>query len=48
MISREKQAISVGKQGAERAQQNDAIKIRGLANVLEVACGSSFNLVSLS
>ena len=29
-----------------KKQQNTAIKIRGLANVVEVACGSSFNLVS--
>lgn len=28
-----------------KKQQNTAIKIRGLANVVEVACGSSFNLV---
>jgi hypothetical protein len=28
-----------------KKQQNDAMKIRGLANVIEVACGSSFNLV---
>ena len=28
-----------------KKQQNTAIKIRGLANVVELACGSSFNLV---
>ena len=30
-----------------KKQQNTAIKILGLANVIEVACGSSFNLVRI-